>query len=219
MESIRGTTPQDIGKLNTILLKLQTKIYSKLGIKDFDYDTQKKISARLLPINGVGNFDSSVPFNFYFYIPKDKYNVIGSSFSFLGGRYRTDVGTTLESGSFNASGYTTSNGGGNIMTEPGNPVVEHRHSVVVSSHTHTANVTMPSHIHGITKEISVETSDPTSITIRLNGTTITTMSRTTLQKDNIDVKDLIVPGWNIVSCSATTLARITFYGIIELSAK
>lgn len=248
MESIRGTTPQDIGKLNTILLKLQTKVYSKLGFKDFDYNTQKKISTQLLPVSGVGNFDYNYPYNIFFYIPADKYKIIGAKFNFVAGKYRTDVDTQSDGSASSiyatdlrtdGTYYTSSNGSGDIMTASGGggtvgvsggyvTISNHRHDVSISSHTHsissighrhTVEVTTKNHKHELVKAISRHSSDPSFVEVYLNNTKITTLTSSTLEKNNIEVGDLIKVGWNTIECSATTLARINLYGIIELSIK
>lgn len=230
MESIRGTTPQDIGKLNTILLKLQSKVFSKFSFKDFDYNTQKKISTQLLPASGVGNFVADKPYRIYFYIPKDRYKIVGGRFSFLGGRYRVDVDTKQDGAISGGSLETTYNGSGEIMTGSGGggtvgvsnntvTIANHRHDVSIASHKHTGTINIPAHKHELAKTISVEDTTPSSIVIKLNESVVTNLTSTAMEKNDIDVSKLLKVGWNTLECSTTTLARIYFYGIIELVIK
>ena len=227
MYVVRGTTPQDINKLNDFLTKLHSKVFSKIKFKDLDYTVQNKINTQIIPINGVGNMDSVEPYKIFFYVEPGKYKIVDCKISFLGIRYRTDVVTdTSLGGAYTGSSYSTYNGSGNIMTEPGGggtvgvvdnmvTVENHRHNVTISSHRHSTNISIPKHSHALVKGIE-HSSIPSRIDIDLNGTNIATLTSTTLEKNSINITDEVKEGWNIITCSATTLARIVAFGTLEV---
>lgn len=230
MESIRGTTPQDISKLNTILLKLQNKIFSKLSFEDFNYLTQKKISTHLLPVNGVENLSNGVPCKIFFYIPANKYKNKKGTFNFIFTRYQVDIDTDTDGAIEGISFGTSLNGSGEIMTSSGGggtvtvtngsgTVPSHRHDVSISSHSHTGTINVPNHKHKLIKGLVKTDLIPSDIVVKLNNNIITSLTSSNLEKNNIDVSEHLIEGWNIVECSTSTLARVVFYGIIEVEVK
>lgn len=99
----------------------------------------------------------------------------------------------------------------------------HTHSITLQPHTHeaSAKLNIPAHKHDLNEGIQISKTDATGVTVKLNGTTITTMDSTANNtKNNLDITDKInIGAWNVIECSTLSLARITLYGIIELVMK
>lgn len=100
--------------------------------------------------------------------------------------------------------------------------ISHSHEFVQSPHTHTitASVVIPPHTHNLREGIKVSTIPPENVLFSLNGVSFTTLSYGNPSVCNIDVKDYVKIGeWNKIMVTSQTVARVVFYGIIEVVMK
>ena len=100
--------------------------------------------------------------------------------------------------------------------------ITHSHTFTQSPHKHdiSASVTLPPHTHNLREGIKVSTTPPQGINVTLNGISIASMSYTNPSIVDLNVKDYVKIGqWNKITFTTSNLARIVFYGIIELELK
>lgn len=98
----------------------------------------------------------------------------------------------------------------------------HSHNFIQSPHGHniTASVTLPAHQHDLREGIKVSTTPPNGIGVTLNGISIASMSYLNPSLIDLNVKDYVKIGeWNKITFTTSNLARIVFYGIIEIELK
>ena len=100
--------------------------------------------------------------------------------------------------------------------------ISHTHNFRQSPHNHSisASVTLPPHQHALREGIKVSTTPPNGIGVTLNGISVANMSYLNPSIVDLNVKDYVKIGdWNKITFTTSNLARIVFYGIIELELK
>jgi hypothetical protein len=101
--------------------------------------------------------------------------------------------------------------------------IDHYHMVEIDwRHTHTANMSgiAAAHQHPLDEGIKVSATLPEGVIIKINGNVVgNTMGSANAVQNNIDILKYVQKGWNTIEVSSTTVARITVYGIIEVSTK
>lgn len=93
-ESVFGTTPQDLKKINDNFESLWYKVNGDLSFEDTNSDLANKISTQWIPVQGEGNLDSTHPLYIRFYIPPNVSNIKTAKFSIVTSRYRMDSENT-----------------------------------------------------------------------------------------------------------------------------
>ena len=91
---VRGTTGQDINKINENFMDIFDKVFGNINFSDADKKTQNRINTQWIPIQGEGNLDSSNPLYIRFFVPPNTSKVVSSNFNVLTEHYRMDSSIT-----------------------------------------------------------------------------------------------------------------------------
>jgi len=102
--------------------------------------------------------------------------------------------------------------------------MNHYHNIYIDTrHTHNValSATVSAHTHPLNEGIKVSSTSPNNVRLQINGTNIgNVMSGSNATQNDIDISEHINVGqWNVIKVTSSTVARITLYGIIELSTK
>lgn len=121
-ETITGTTPQDINKINKNMEQMWFKVFGNLEMSDTTSEFIKNVMTQWIPVQGEGNFDSNNPYRLRFFIPPNTKSITETSFNIQIERYRMDstvtagggrvVGVDIKMSMGNASGSASSVAGG-----------------------------------------------------------------------------------------------------------
>lgn len=116
-QEIRGTTPQDIMKINENTMGIYEKVFGDINFSDTDKDMQSKIMTQWLPIQGEGNLDASYPLLIRFFVPPNVKEVKSSSFNMICENFRMDSTVTQGGGSYQTGNVNLSVASGGGYTE------------------------------------------------------------------------------------------------------
>lgn len=102
--------------------------------------------------------------------------------------------------------------------------MNHYHNIYIDTrHTHNVSLsaTVSAHTHPLNEGIKVSSTSPNNVRLQINGTNIgNVMSGSNATQNDIDISEHIKVGqWNVIKVTSSTVARITLYGIIELSTR
>ncbi|MDD6769696.1 hypothetical protein [Inconstantimicrobium porci] len=89
-QDIRGTTGQDLNKINDNFIAIWKTLYGGLDFNGTNTALKKRIQTRWQPINGEGNFDNSHPLFIRFYVPPDTKQIVKAECNFICENYRMD---------------------------------------------------------------------------------------------------------------------------------
>lgn len=330
-EDIRGTTGQDIMKINENFMNIFEKVFGDINFSDVDQVLQNNILTQWIPFQGEGNLDKNYPLVIRFFAPPNIREVKSAKLNVVAERYRMDSDVT-ESGGQVANGdvslsiasggdvSTSSASGGGfsntygvnqqtsyvkawggvqlsaitpfyqtttfgrttvtdntigqsftflrddnfqsylvplyiksattlgefLPSEGGTSKVAgidlyqlqhthtipahshsisispHAHNVTLSAHTHsgTAKINIDPHSHNLKEGIRVSTSNIGNTTIKINDTSICSLTSAQPIKNDIDITPYIKVGdWNIIKVETSGLARVSVYGTLEAIIK
>ena len=68
-EEVRGTTGQDIMKINENFMNIFEKVFGDINFSDTDTALQNSILTQYIPFQGDGNLDKTYPLYVRFYVP------------------------------------------------------------------------------------------------------------------------------------------------------
>ena len=91
---VRGTTGQDIEKINSNFMDIFDKVFGNINFSDADIKTRNKINTQWIPIQGEGNLDSSNPLYIRFFVPPNTTEVKSTNFNVMTEHYRMDSSIT-----------------------------------------------------------------------------------------------------------------------------
>ena len=91
---VRGTTGQDIEKINSNFMDIFDKVFGNINFSDADTKMKNKILTQWIPIQGEGNLDSSNPLYIRFFVPPNTTSVVSTNFNVMTEHYRMDSSIT-----------------------------------------------------------------------------------------------------------------------------
>ena len=91
---VRGTTGQDIEKINSNFMDIFDKVFGNINFSDADTNMKNKILTQWIPIQGEGNLDSSNPLYIRFFVPPNTRSVVSTNFNVMTEHYRMDSSIT-----------------------------------------------------------------------------------------------------------------------------
>ena len=91
---VRGTTGQDIEKINSNFMDIFDKVFGNINFSDADTKMKNKILTQWIPIQGEGNLDSSNPLYIRFFVPPNTTTVVSTNFNVMTEHYRMDSSIT-----------------------------------------------------------------------------------------------------------------------------
>ena len=91
---VRGTTGQDIEKINSNFMDIFDKVFGNINFSDADTKLKNKILTQWIPIQGEGNLDSSNPLYIRFFVPPNTRTVVSTNFNVITEHYRMDSSIT-----------------------------------------------------------------------------------------------------------------------------
>lgn len=91
---VRGTTGQDIEKINSNFMDIFDKVFGNINFSDADTKLKNKILTQWIPIQGEGNLDSSNPLYIRFFVPPNTRTVASTNFNVITEHYRMDSSIT-----------------------------------------------------------------------------------------------------------------------------
>lgn len=91
---VRGTTGQDIEKINSNFMDIFDKVFGNINFSDADTNMKNKILTQWIPIQGEGNLDSSNPLYIRFFVPPNTRTVVSTNFNVMTEHYRMDSSIT-----------------------------------------------------------------------------------------------------------------------------
>lgn len=118
-EDIRGTSPQDIMKINENTTQLWSKVFGDINFSDTDEDLKNKIATQWIQVQGEGNFDRNNPLRIRFFVPPNTKKIKSTDFNFVLERYKMDSGITSGGGGVAGGDINMSIAGGGACTASG----------------------------------------------------------------------------------------------------
>lgn len=123
-ETINGTTPQDIMKINNNTENIWFKIYGNLDFDDTNTQTQEKIQTQWIPFQGEGNMDKNYPLYIRFFAPPNIKKIKSSTLNAICERYRMDSGVARGGGGVENVEIVMSMGSSNVaISSVSSPIV------------------------------------------------------------------------------------------------
>lgn len=103
-------------------------------------------------------------------------------------------------------------------------LLQHKHKFKIDwFHSHNVNlsVQMDGHYHKLEEKIKESSTAPTGVNLYINDNPVgNTMSGGNAAQNNIDISEHVALGqWNTIKVTSSTVARITIYGIIEITTR
>ena len=93
-EDIRGTSGQDINKINENFMNIFEKVFGDINFSDVDTALKNKINTQWIPVQGEGNLDKNYPLYLRFFIPPNTSKVKSTDFNIMCENYRMDSSIT-----------------------------------------------------------------------------------------------------------------------------
>lgn len=97
-EEIRGTTGQDISKMNDNFMNVFDKLFGNINYSDMDDKTKNKVNTQWLPFQGEGNCDKSYPMYIRFFVPPNVKKINKASINIATEHYRMDSSVARSGG-------------------------------------------------------------------------------------------------------------------------
>ena len=117
-EEVRGTTGQDIMKINENFMNIFEKVFGDINFSDTDTALQNSILTQYIPFQGDGNVDKNYPLYVRFYIPPNIKTIKGATLNAFVENYRMDSDVTKGGGGVaGGSVYLNISGGGKCTGE------------------------------------------------------------------------------------------------------
>lgn len=113
-EEIRGTTGQDIMKMNENFMNIFQKVFGDINYSDVDNLMKTAINTQWISFQGEGNLDVNYNYTVRFFVPPNVKKVNSASFNAILEQYRMDSSVAEDSGGY-ASGdvsLSVADGGG-----------------------------------------------------------------------------------------------------------
>ena len=113
-QEIRGTSGQDIAKMNENFMGIYEKVFGDINFSDTDKALQNSILTQWIPFQGDGNLDSNYPVYVRFFIPPNVKQVKSAKLHAIAEKYRMDSSVTSGGGGVAGGSVTLSvaSGGG-----------------------------------------------------------------------------------------------------------
>lgn len=99
-EEIRGTSGQDIMKMNENFMNIFQKVFGDINFSDVDNLMKSAINTQWISFQGEGNLDSNYNYTVRFFVPPNVKEVKGASFNAILERYRMDSGVANSGGGY-----------------------------------------------------------------------------------------------------------------------
>ena len=117
-QEIRGTSGQDIAKMNENFMGIYEKVFGDINFSDTDTALQNSILTQYIPFQGEGNLDSKYPLTIRFYVPPNVKKVKNATVNVFLENYRMDSDITQGGGGVAGGSVTLSvaQGGGYTNT-------------------------------------------------------------------------------------------------------
>ena len=117
-QEIRGTTGQDIAKMNENFMGIYEKVFGDINFSDTDTALQNSILTQWIPFQGDGNLDSNYPVYVRFFVPPNVKQVKSAKLHAIAEKYRMDSSVTSGGGGVAGGSVTLSvaSGGGYTNT-------------------------------------------------------------------------------------------------------
>ena len=117
-QEIRGTSGQDIAKMNENFMGIYEKVFGDINFSDTDKALQNSILTQYIPFQGEGNLDSKYPLTIRFYVPPNVKKVKNATVNVFLENYRMDSDITQGGGGVAGGSVTLSvaSGGGYTNT-------------------------------------------------------------------------------------------------------
>ena len=117
-QEIRGTSGQDIAKMNENFMGIYEKVFGDINFSDTDTALQNSILTQYIPFQGEGNLDSKYPLTIRFYVPPNVKKVKNATVNVFLENYRMDSDITQGGGGVAGGSVTLSvaSGGGYTNT-------------------------------------------------------------------------------------------------------
>lgn len=93
-QEIRGTSGQDIAKMNENFMGIYEKVFGDINFSDTDKTLQKSILTQWIPFQGDGNLDSNYPVYIRFFVPPNVKQVKSAKLHAIAEKYRMDSDIT-----------------------------------------------------------------------------------------------------------------------------
>lgn len=97
-EEIRGTSGQDIMKMNENFMNIFQKVFGDINFSDVDNLMKSAINTQWISFQGEGNLDSNYNYTVRFFVPPNVKEVKGASFNAILERYRMDSSVASHAG-------------------------------------------------------------------------------------------------------------------------
>ena len=118
-EEVRGTTGQDIMKINENFMNIFEKVFGDINFSDTDTALQNNILTQYIPFQGDGNLDSRYPLYVRFYVPPNIKTIKGATLNAFVENYRMDSDVTKGGGGVAGGSVNLSISGGGSCTGSG----------------------------------------------------------------------------------------------------
>ena len=93
-QEIRGTSGQDIAKMNENFMGIYEKVFGDINFSDTDTALQNSILTQYIPFQGEGNLDSKYPLTIRFYVPPNVKKIKNATVNVFLENYRMDSDIT-----------------------------------------------------------------------------------------------------------------------------
>ena len=111
-EEVRGTTGQDIMKINENFMNIFEKVFGDINFSDTDTALQNSILTQYIPFQGDGNLDNRYPLYVRFYVPPNIKTIKGATLNAFVENYRMDSDVTKGGGGIAGGSVNLSISGG-----------------------------------------------------------------------------------------------------------
>ena len=115
-QDVRGTSGQDIAKINDNFMNIFEKVFGDINFSDADKSLQNNILTQWIPFQGEGNLDKNYPLHIRFYVPPNIKTIKSAKLNAFVENYRMDSDVTSGGGGVAGGSVTLSiSGGGNCV--------------------------------------------------------------------------------------------------------
>lgn len=115
-QDVRGTSGQDIAKINDNFMNIFEKVFGDINFSDADKSLQNNILTQWIPFQGEGNLDKNYPLHIRFYVPPNVKTIKSAKLNAFVENYRMDSDVTSGGGGVAGGSVTLSiSGGGNCV--------------------------------------------------------------------------------------------------------
>ena len=93
-QDVRGTSGQDIAKINDNFMNIFEKVFGDINFSDADKSLQNNILTQWIPFQGEGNLDKNYPLHIRFYVPPNIKTIKSAKLNAFVENYRMDSDVT-----------------------------------------------------------------------------------------------------------------------------